>query len=307
MFSFIARVYSTVRVKLHMRRTMQLLLLLILGLSIVVGDVRWWEIGIWLVLLLAVVWRFNSITVAPPNEDEQQVSASSAVASRELSSPLYEMDRIQKWFDLKRIEYDKAAERYDNIYRAIWQNFSYMAVLAGGILTFGTKDLDRALAYFLTLTPLAFWYQATFLPMDHYGDQTRERLSSIEDEINGIYFPKPSDPRLQHFKSFKRSKYKWRVQDAVNYFGVAISAVWLLMAVLAVHHAVDPKTGSKAPPSRQAVQLEPQPFQLEMRDPSLAAVSDSLALLSRRMHAVDSILRCPLVITGRRGRFACTP
>jgi hypothetical protein len=49
--------------------------------------------------------------------------------------------RREKWYDLHKMEYELAAARYENIYRAIWQNFSYMAVLAGGILTFGAWPL----------------------------------------------------------------------------------------------------------------------------------------------------------------------
>ena len=256
----------------------------------------------WAILLVLGSWRFLTLRTSESDKEKREREEKEA---RELSSPLDKSRRIEKWFQLKQLEYDKAADRYDNIYQAVWRNFSYMAVLAGGILTFGAKDLDRAVAYCLALTPLAFWFIATFLPMDHYGDETRKRLSMIEDEINQIYFPKPTDPRLQHFRSFKLSKYKWRVQDAVRYFGVTVTAVWTLMAVLAVHHAVKPSSRSQVAPSRQTLQLEPQPFQVEMRDSELAAVRDSLALLSRRVFSTDSLLRCRLLAVGAQGRPAC--
>lgn len=43
-------------------------------------------------------------------------------------------------FGLFKLEYEQAAERYENIYKAIWQIFSYMGILAAGILTFGSRN-----------------------------------------------------------------------------------------------------------------------------------------------------------------------
>jgi len=256
----------------------------------------------WAVLLVLGAWRFMTLSNSESDKEKQEREEQEA---RDLSSHLDEQRRLEKWFELKQLEYDKAADRYDNIYQAVWRNFSYMAVLAGGILTFAAKDLDPAVAYCLALTPLAFWFIATFLPMDHYGDETRKRLSTIEDEINRIYFPKATDPRLQHFRSFKLSKYKWRVQDAVRYFGVTVTVVWTLMAVLAVHHAVDPSSRPQVATARQAFQLEPQPFHVEVRDLETPAVRDSLARLSRRMQSLDSLLRCRLTPVGASGRPPC--
>jgi hypothetical protein len=263
------------------------------------------DAAFWLILVTVGVWRFRSLKTGPSDKDKEEQKRREEKESHELPSPLYEAHRVEKWFELKKLEYEKAAERYDNIYRAVWQNFSYLAVLAGGILAFGAKDLSWAAAYFLSLTPLAFWYIATFLPMDHYGDETRKRLLLIEDEINEIYFPKPTDPKLRHFTLFRLSKYKWRVQNAVNYFGVVVCAFWVLMGVLTIHRAIDPSSGRPMIPSRQTVQLEPQPFHVEMRDPATAGVRDSLAMLSRRVQSIDSILRCRPA--GARGRPVCNP
>lgn len=211
-------------------------------------------------------------------------------------------DTPKAWFDLLKLEYEKAADRYDNIYRAIWQNFSYMAVLAGGILTFGSKVLNPVFVYFLALAPLTFWFVATFLPMDHYGDETRKRLSSIEDQINHIYFPKATDPKLRHFKLFKASKYKWRVREAITLFGWTVSAAWVLMAVLSIHNILD---GRSVTPSYQAFKVGPQPFHLDVRDPEMAAVRDSLVLLSQRMQSIDSLIRCQLLPVVAPGRPSC--
>ena len=265
------------------------------------------DAAVWLILVTVGAWRFRSLRTGPSDKDQEEQKKREEKESHELPSPLYEAYRLEKWFELKKLEYEKAAERYDNIYRAVWQNFSYLAVLAGGILAFGAKDLTWAAAYFLSLTPLAFWYLATFLPMDHYGDETRKRLLLIEDEINLIYFPKPTDPKLRHFTLFRLSKYKWRVQNAVHYFGVVVCAFWALMGVLTVHRVIDPSSGGPVISPRQTVQLEPQPFRIEMRDTAMAGVRDSLAVLSRRVQSIDSILRCRASTAGAQGRPVCKP
>ena len=205
---------------------------------------------------------------------------------------------------MRKLEYEKAADRYDNIYRAVWQNFSYLAVLSGGILAFGTRDLDWAAAFFLALTPLTFWYFAQFHPMDHYGDETRKRLSAIEDDLNRMYFPLPTDLKIRHFTSFKVSKYRWRVRNAVHVFGVAVSATWLLMLVLAVDRTVISGKSAK-PATAQALQLEPQPFQIELPNSGVDALRDSLSALSTRVHVVDSLVRCQLDAIKARRRPAC--
>lgn len=277
-----------------------LAVVVVAALVLLLAHVRLVDLLIWLLILLAGAHAFRGLRPAQEERDTDE-------KPDEVPSPVDEEHRLQKWFDLLKLEYEKAADRYDNIYRAIWQNFSYMAVLAGGILTFGGKDLDRALVYFLALTPLTFWFTATFLPMDHYGDETRKRLSSIEDDINRIYFPEPTDPKLQHFKVFKLSKYKWRVQEAVKLFGATVSAVWALMAVLAVHHVVDASTGRGVPASSQAFQLEPQTFHVEVRDPQTAAVRDSLAALSRRVLSIDSLLRLRMNVPHPASRRPAKP
>src|SRR5436190_14389232 len=114
----------------------------------------------------------------------------------------------EKWYELKTLEYKLAAERYDNIYQAVWQNFSYMAILSGGIATFGVKDQGGLQPHLvaLALTPLLFWFLASYLPLDHYGNETRERLAAIETELNNLYFSGEKDPKLQHFRLFEATK-----------------------------------------------------------------------------------------------------
>ena len=46
-------------------------------------------------------------------------------------------DHTDQEFEAFKLEYEKAAQRDENVYRAIWQNFHYMAFFAGGIFAFG--------------------------------------------------------------------------------------------------------------------------------------------------------------------------
>jgi hypothetical protein len=41
--------------------------------------------------------------------------------------------------ELYKLEYERCAIRYDDIYKAVWTNFSYMSVIAGAVLTFGSS------------------------------------------------------------------------------------------------------------------------------------------------------------------------
>ena len=74
----------------------------------------------------------------------------------------------KRTFDMFKLEYELAAQRYENIYKAIWQNFSYMAVLAAGILTFGSKNGSFRWNEILSiaLLPLVFWFLATYIPAE---------------------------------------------------------------------------------------------------------------------------------------------
>ncbi|SRR6266540_1122168 len=188
------------------------------------------DLSIWAVLLLAIAIQYRELTAARRERPEPTAE----------DSPIQDVtERRGKWFELKKLEYEKAAERYDNIYRAVWQNFSYMAAVSAGILTFGSNKItDNYLYVALALTPLVFWLIANFLPMDHYGDATRSRLKAIEEDINKLYFPEAGDPKLGHFILFRNTKYKWRVRNVVSVVGGLIAAAWLLCLVVAAHHGI---------------------------------------------------------------------
>jgi len=97
-------------------------------------------------------------------------------------------------FDLLKMEYDKAAERYENIYRAVWQNFSYLSIVSAAILTFGSNQLPMWITVSVAGFPLLFWFWFQFIPLDAYGRDLRLRLRDIEAIFNRDYFKyAPSD------------------------------------------------------------------------------------------------------------------
>jgi hypothetical protein len=136
--------------------------------------------------------------------------------------------------DLLKLEYQKAAERYENIYRAIWQNFSFMAILAAGILTFASKQFRLELTALLSLLPLLFWYVATYLPLNYYGEQTRDALYLIEGDINRLFLNNTNDPQFMHFRRFGTETFRWRVAHAVNLTSIAVvvASAWLLSSLV---------------------------------------------------------------------------
>jgi hypothetical protein len=57
-------------------------------------------------------------------------------------------DKILALYDL---EYKSGVKRHDDIYKSMWTNFSYMAILSGGILTFSADG------WTWRLSPLLPW------------------------------------------------------------------------------------------------------------------------------------------------------
>jgi len=103
--------------------------------------------------------------------------------------------------ELYKLEYERCAIRFEDIYKAIWTNFSYLSVVAGAILTFGSTYLNTDLAAFVACFPLLFWYWATFLPLDRYGDDALDRLKELERLLNEKY-----KTQLDHYTGFLRTK-----------------------------------------------------------------------------------------------------
>ncbi|ACK69842.1 hypothetical protein PCC7424_1398 [Gloeothece citriformis PCC 7424] len=101
------------------------------------------------------------------------------------SNPQNNDEQWQPTFNMFKLEYEQAAQRYENIYRAIWQIFQYMAFLAGGILTFASKSntFSQENIIFFALTPLVFWFLAIYIPMNKNGKNTKKCLTNIEEKI----------------------------------------------------------------------------------------------------------------------------
>ncbi len=103
-------------------------------------------------------------------------------------------------FELSKIEYEKAAERYQNIYQSMWTIFSYMSAVSAALLAFGAQRIEpRALAW-VAPVPLIFWFWTTYLPLDRYGNRTLQRLREIEKQLNAAH----PGANMQHFTSFAR-------------------------------------------------------------------------------------------------------
>jgi hypothetical protein len=130
--------------------------------------------------------------------------------------PLAEKPNPQEALALYKMEYEKCADRYDNIYKAVWTNFSYMVVVAGGILTFASARFPNETIVFFAALPLIFWFWATFVPMNAYGDQVGKRLTRIETTINRQFQLASSNSEgLNHFTDFEERQSLYRVRTAV--------------------------------------------------------------------------------------------
>jgi hypothetical protein len=108
--------------------------------------------------------------------------------------------------EIYKMEYEKAAQRYNDLYNAAWTNFSYMALVAGGLLTFGGARFVTPLTGFLACLPLLFWWVATFEPLNRYGDKVENELGDVERALNALCisddFPKDARKGLTHFQHF---------------------------------------------------------------------------------------------------------
>jgi hypothetical protein len=152
--------------------------------------------------------------------------------------------RLEFW----KTEYERAAERYENIYKALWQNFQYLALVSAAILTFGKDSLPPGIIMLLAGLPVLFWFFAQYIPMDRYGAAARERLAEIEEEFNE-YFAKYSGkskiiPEFRHYTEFAKNFQgtnrekglfgsEWRVRKAVGVFAVIMFILWPVLVAWA--------------------------------------------------------------------------
>src|SRR6266536_3325472 len=104
--------------------------------------------------------------------------------------------------DIYKMEYERAAQRYNDLYNSAWTNFSYMALISGGLLTFGGARFVAAVTVFLACLPLLFWWAASFEPLNRYGDKVQDELKNIEEALRelliSIGLPQPTENRPAH-------------------------------------------------------------------------------------------------------------
>src|SRR5438067_13185893 len=91
----------------------------------------------------------------------ESVLPESELQKHEMSSAGDEEDCHNEAIDVYKMEYEKAAQRYNDLYNAAWTNFSYMLLVAGGLLTFAGARFVTPLTTLLACLPLLFWWIAT--------------------------------------------------------------------------------------------------------------------------------------------------
>jgi hypothetical protein len=132
---------------------------------------------------------------------------------------------------LYKSEYELTSARYENIFKAVWQNFSYMTAISGAVLAFGGDRLQLHFLWFIVCLPLVFWYLATFEPLNHYGDMASDRLAAIETELNRLY-----GVVMEHYAKFAGRKTAgglfglMRVRNVVRLFFLPLCLVFIYHA-----------------------------------------------------------------------------
>lgn len=200
------------------------------------------------------------------------------------------------------IEYRLAAERYENIYKAIWQNFSYMAALSAGILAFGEKALPERALYVGAIVPMLFWYLATYIPMDHYAREARRRAAQVEALINSL-----TGAQLAHYTEFGRADPRvhvgkgaplpfFHVNHIVHFVGVSLIVASTAITIRSIRsdwgRRIDAANETKVSDFDRGMMLQ------------LDSVNVRLGLLQRSFAGTDSLTRC-IAARQRRAKSAC--
>ena len=117
-----------------------------------------------------------------------------------------------------KLEYARAAVRYENIYKAVWQIFSYLSAVTGALLTFGGDHFQQNLLWVLASLPIFFWYLSTYLPMTRYGDLCLARLVEIEGALGHA-----SGVPIRHYTQFQQGRSQGiRVRGTVHVLGFVL-------------------------------------------------------------------------------------
>jgi hypothetical protein len=185
---------------------------------------------------------------APPIS---KVASSSVTSAPSTSGSTVDEERKLLW-EVKSKEYEIAATRYDNIYRAVWQQFSFLATGSALAVAFGSKTFHLVPLALIVAIPLLFWWFAQFWPLDKYGDNARDRLKDIEREINQtvLNVGDSSKEAIKHFggfRDFAKTQPMMRVTHRVNLAFFALLFLWIIGLGMWL-------TGNKGPvPSEQKV------------------------------------------------------
>ena len=148
---------------------------------------------------------------------------------------------------LYTLEYHKAAERYDNIYRSMWTIFSYLTAVAAGFLAFGADRIEHHALICIASIPLFFWLVTTYLPLDRYGNRVLNRLGEIEGTLNRDFqlhlnhFSRDANKELSVFRGLWRAlrkRSRWDVWEQVRRARFAIGFLFLVLFALVTYEYV---------------------------------------------------------------------
>lgn len=133
----------------------------------------------------------------------------------------FEADTKAKQLDAYKLEYEQTQEHYRDGYRAVWTNFSYITVAIGAIIGFGSQRNVIPLSFLVIISGglWLFWWAATFIPLDVYGERRADVLQEIETKMNELL----GGRILTHWttlNALRRGRW-WRVKRIVN-IGVAV-------------------------------------------------------------------------------------
>lgn len=115
--------------------------------------------------------------------------------------------------DLYKMEYEQGAERYDNIYKALWTQFNYFVIGAGAILTFGKDAWGAELSGLLACLTIVFWYWTEFEPLNAYGDIVGTRLEEIEQVLTAAHFSTATNKQKEGLHQYEQFASRLRDRD----------------------------------------------------------------------------------------------
>lgn len=188
--------------------------------------------------------------------------------------------------ELFKLEYVQAAQRYENIYKAIWQIFSYMAALTAAILAFASRNIPLLLVILIAPFPLVFWFVAIYLPMDNYGQQSRTTLSDIETNLNQEFLYE-GNYQFSHFCNFNKKRPRFRVRYAVIAFALIGGLIWFLSLFLVASNHSN-QLGSNL---TQFEHRFTTPVKVQLQEPQAQDLNKELQILSNKLDSIESLLR----------------